>query len=258
MLFQGPSILKFSCASGANNQSHQCRRLDTRFIIATSETILNIVKNFVRKYSKLFGNFPTAPPHSSDVRYGPAEELHDAHNDYPLAPEKVIINGVEKLAPNLGAKKEYHLTYEMLLFYLKNGLVLEAVHSAITYWTEAFLKPYIEFCAEKSRAAKKRGDKFGDDFFKLAGNSVYGKTFESTRGRRNTKFVGGGETERLTKYFSQPNFVSSTILPNSNIVMVRMGKVSVTLDKPIYLGAAILDKSKRDMFDFHYNYVMKK
>ena len=62
MLFQGPSILKFSCAFGANNQSHQFRRLDTRFIIATSETILNIVKNFVRKYSKLFGNFSTAPP----------------------------------------------------------------------------------------------------------------------------------------------------------------------------------------------------
>ena len=62
MLFQGPSILKFSCASGANNQSHHFRRLDARFIIATSETILNIVKNFVRKYSKLFGNFSTAPP----------------------------------------------------------------------------------------------------------------------------------------------------------------------------------------------------
>ena len=71
MLFQGPSILKFSCASGANNRPHQFRRLDTRFIIAASETILNIAKNFVRKYSKLFGNFSTAPPHSSDVRYGP-------------------------------------------------------------------------------------------------------------------------------------------------------------------------------------------
>ena len=62
MLFQGPAILKFSCASGANNQPHHFRRLDARFIIATSETILNIVKNFVRKYSKLFGNFSTAPP----------------------------------------------------------------------------------------------------------------------------------------------------------------------------------------------------
>ena len=138
----------------------------------------------------------------------------------------------------------------MLLFYLKKGLVLEKVHSAITYKTEAFLKPYIEFCAEKRREAKKRGDKFGDDFYKLAGNSVYGKTFESTRERCNTKFVGGGQRERLTKYFSQPNYMSSTILPDSNIIMVRMGKVSVTLNKPIYLGVAILDKSKRVMFDF--------
>ena len=62
MLFQGPSILKFSCATGANNQPHQFRRLDTRFSIVTCETILKIVKNFVRKYSKLFGNFSTAPP----------------------------------------------------------------------------------------------------------------------------------------------------------------------------------------------------
>ena len=77
MLFQGPSILKFSCAYGANNQPRQFGRLNTRFIIATSETVLNIVKNFVRKYSKLFGNFSTAPPHSSDVRYGPDEKILD-------------------------------------------------------------------------------------------------------------------------------------------------------------------------------------
>ena len=186
-----------------------------------------------------------------DLEY--PEELHDEHNDYSLAPEKMVINGVEKLAPNLGDKKEYHTTYEALLFYLEKGLVLKKVHKAITCKTEAFLRPYIEFCAEKRREAKRRGDRFGDEFYKLAGNSVYGKTFEGVRDRCNTKFVGGRDRKRLTKYFSQPNFVSSCILPGSNIVMVQMGKVSVTLDKPIYLGATILEKSKRDMFKFHYN-----
>ena len=39
-----------------------------------------------------------------DLEY--PEELHDLHNDYPLAPEKVLINSVEKLTPNLGDKKE--------------------------------------------------------------------------------------------------------------------------------------------------------
>ena len=82
MLFQGPSIFKFSCASGASNRPHQFRRLDTRFIIAASETILNIAKNFVRKYSKLFGNFSTAPPHSSDVRHGPGYKTLEQLQSY--------------------------------------------------------------------------------------------------------------------------------------------------------------------------------
>ena len=44
MLFQGPLVLKFSCDSGANNQPHLFRRLETRCIIVTSETILNIAQ----------------------------------------------------------------------------------------------------------------------------------------------------------------------------------------------------------------------
>ena len=38
-----------------------------------------------------------------DIEY--PEELHDLHNDYPLAPERSKIGGVEKLIPNLGDKK---------------------------------------------------------------------------------------------------------------------------------------------------------
>ena len=34
-----------------------------------------------------------------DLEY--PRNLHDEHNDYPLAPESLKINGVEKLTPNL-------------------------------------------------------------------------------------------------------------------------------------------------------------
>lgn len=40
-----------------------------------------------------------------DLEY--PKKLHDAHNDYPLTPELVNVNGVKKLIPNLNDKKNY-------------------------------------------------------------------------------------------------------------------------------------------------------
>ena len=41
-----------------------------------------------------------------DLEY--PDHLHDLHNDYPLAPESLVINGVEKLIPNLNNKVKHH------------------------------------------------------------------------------------------------------------------------------------------------------
>ena len=35
------------------------------------------------------------------------QELHDLHDDYPLEPEKLMIDKVEKLIPNLNSKEKY-------------------------------------------------------------------------------------------------------------------------------------------------------
>ena len=37
-----------------------------------------------------------------------------------------------------------------------------------------------------------------------------------------------------------------------------MGKVKVVMNKPIYLGQAILDLSKTIMYEFHYDYMNRK
>ena len=47
-----------------------------------------------------------------DLEY--PEDLHDLHNDYPLAPERVKIGNVEKLIPNLNNKTNYVMHYENL------------------------------------------------------------------------------------------------------------------------------------------------
>jgi len=54
-----------------------------------------------------------------DLEY--LKELHQLHNEYPLAPERVVINKVEKLIPNLRDKTKYVIHHENLKLYLDLG-----------------------------------------------------------------------------------------------------------------------------------------
>ena len=56
-----------------------------------------------------------------DVRY--PKELHDSHNDLPIMCEKMKINGVEKLIPNLNDKKKYIVHIKTLNQALKHELL---------------------------------------------------------------------------------------------------------------------------------------
>ena len=64
-----------------------------------------------------------------DLEY--PEELHDLHNEYPLAPEKLKIGKVEKLIPNLRDKEKYVIHHENLKKYLNSGLKLKKFHGKI-------------------------------------------------------------------------------------------------------------------------------
>ena len=58
-----------------------------------------------------------------DLEY--PKDLHDLHNDYPLAPERVKIINIEKLIPNLNNKTNYIVHYENLKLYESLGLKLQ-------------------------------------------------------------------------------------------------------------------------------------
>ncbi len=77
-----------------------------------------------------------------DLKY--PKELHDLHNEYPLAPEKLLINKVEKLVPNLNDRTKYVLHHEDLKMYLKMGLELTKIHRGITFEESCFMKSYID------------------------------------------------------------------------------------------------------------------
>ena len=185
-----------------------------------------------------------------DLEY--PEKLHDLHNDYPLAPERVTVNKVEKLIPNLNDKTKYVIHHETLKLYLSLGLKLTKIHRGITFEESAWLKPYIDLNTDLR--AKATND-FEKDFFKLMNNSVFGKTMENIRNRVDIRLVT--QESQAKKLTCKPNYQHHTIF-SENLTAVHMKKVRLKFNKPVYLGMSILNLSKTLMYDFHYNYIKPK
>ena len=106
-----------------------------------------------------------------DLEY--LSELHESHNDYQLAPEKLEISqnmlskycfniankyrikiaGVNKLAPNLGNKNKYIVHYRNLQLYLLLGMKLTKIHRVLKFKQSNWLKKFIDFNTGKRKNA---------------------------------------------------------------------------------------------------------
>ena len=185
-----------------------------------------------------------------DLEY--PKSLHDLHNDYPLAPEQIMVNKISKLIPNLGDKKKYILHYENLKQCLRLGLKLTHIHRGIKFKESPWLEKYISLNTKLRTEAKKEFEK---DFFKLMNNSVFGKTMENIRNRVDIKLVNN--KKQAEKLSAKPYFKHCNIF-SEDLVAIHMKKTKLDFDKPVYLGMCILDLSKTLMYDFHYNYIKQK
>ena len=199
-------------------------------------------------------------------------ELHEDHNDYPLAPERFAINhkylsekqvalrrnysmakssGSRKLVPNLLPKEKIALHYLNLKFYMEHGMVLKKIHRAVSFRQSRWLAPYIKKNQDLRAAAK---NDFEKDFFKLMNNAVYGKTCENLKKRTNIKLL---IDERKAKHeVDKPHCLAFKIF-GERLIGVNMRKVKVEINKPFYVGFCVLELSKLHMFNFHYNFIKK-
>ena len=97
-----------------------------------------------------------------DLEY--LEDLHDLHNDYPLAPERIKIRNVENLIPNLNNKTNYVVHYENLKLYESIGLKITKIHRGIKFEESAWLEKYINLNTKLRIEAKKSENNFEVDF----------------------------------------------------------------------------------------------
>jgi hypothetical protein len=206
-----------------------------------------------------------------DLEY--PEELHNEHNNYPLAPESRSVNENElspyqqnqikihnekhseklkKLIPNLYDKKNYICHIKNLQYYLKMGLKLTKIHRALQFDQSHWLKPYIDFNTQQRALSK---NEFEKDLYKLMNNAVFGKTMENMRERVN---IGLYTDEKLVqKQVNKPQYLDHKIY-SDDLVAIKLSKYEVKLNKPIYVGLSVLDLSKLHMYEFHYGYIKPK
>ncbi|MEL7523476.1 MAG: hypothetical protein AAGJ80_17965, partial [Cyanobacteria bacterium J06553_1] len=199
--------------------------------------------------------------------------MHEQTADFPLAPSHDYIEedmfspfmksyysdlcharGVpnkyqsyKKLLMTQYDKERYVCHFSILKFYLMMGLKLTHIHSAIRFRQKRFIEPYIKYNSEKRAAAQ---NAFQKDFYKLKNNSFFGKTMEDVRHRIKYRIVT--KWQDAEKFTSSPLCMDVDIFSES-VVGVHMFKEKVILNKPIFIGQAVLDYSKLEMYHLYYN-----
>ena len=209
-----------------------------------------------------------------DLEY--PKELHDLHSDYPLAPENINVSAdmvsdfskniykhyhegkevtdekTKKLVLSVRDKTRYVVHIRNLKYYLQQGLRLTKVHRCLKFVQGRWLEPWINFNTEKRKQAT---NDFEKDLFKLMNNAVFGKTMEDVRSHMDFELVDN--IKRLEKCLNSPTMKNRHII-NDKLVGIEKIKSVVRLNKPIYVGMAILDLSKLHMYRFYYDVLKDK
>ena len=75
---------------------------------------------------------------------------------------------------------------------------------------------------------------------------------ERIRNRIHVKVVSN--KGNYLKWTSKPSYMSHKTFDN-DLAAIRKNKVTLTLNKPVYIGMCIFELSKVLMYKFHYDYI---
>ena len=222
-------------------------------------------------WRKLEDNDPIGYFLEVDLDYPKA--LHDLHNDYPLAPDKRLLQyemlnesqlqilvhysvpksslKQQKLIPHLLPRMNYVIHYRNLRFYLEEGMELKKIHRVIQFQQAAWLSPYI-LMNQQLRAAATTD--FEKNQPKLYVNSIYGKTCENQKKRSDIRLANN--KKKCKRLCDKPHMRGFRIF-SENLAAIDLRRVYAKINKPFYIGFAVLELSKLHMYRFHYRYIRK-
>jgi len=202
-----------------------------------------------------------------DLHY--PDELHDLHNDLPLCPENIVPKQEwlspdqikmqemynlpppkdKKLIAHFFPREKIVLHWYVLKLYMELGMQVTKVHRVITYKHSTWLREWV------MENAKKRANTLSEILRKLykdLNNILYGKMLQGCRDLLDIRLKNSWKT--CKRLVAKPTFKSATVFAE-NLVAVHMYKPEVLLNRPIYVGASILDLAKAHVYMFWYKCV---
>jgi hypothetical protein len=214
----------------------------------SSQETIDYVFNNINKDLFNWGNDDSDKGVMCGVDLEIPKDKHDYFRDFPLA--AVHRNG--KLCLTLEDKFNYGIHIANLKYFISKGLILKKIHWMIEFKQKPWMKSYIDLNTEKRREASIKMNKFEEDYFKLMNNAVFGKTMENIRKRQNIKLCNNGK--QVLKLIMKPTYKHRTVI-DENMMLVHNLNNKLKLDKPIYVGWAILELSKLEMYKFYYDII---
>ena len=137
----------------------------------------------------------------------------------------------------------------MLKFFVRHGMSVEKVHNVISFKQSRWLKKYISFNTQKRNKAK---NDFEKDFYKLLNDAFYAKTMENVRNRLKIKLIKKDDCREIKKQQSKLTF-NGIHKSYENYDSYTFKENEVKMDKPIYLGFAVLELSKLLLYETYYD-----
>ena len=87
-------------------------------------------------------------------------------------------------------------------------------------------------------------------------NAIFGKSMENVLNRSNIKLINN-DPEKLFKLIKEPNFENVYEITDK-LCLVKSKSIKTKFNKPIYMGAVILETSKLRMYQFWYDHLKNK
>lgn len=144
-------------------------------------------------------------------------------------------------------KVKYNVHWRLLKFYMEHGVVITKVWFGVSFEEGDYLAGYIRKNIEIRNGRK---DELGKTLYKLLGNSIYGKTFESPFKRNTYEIIR--DPIKLQGMLNEGNIAAMTPIDDMGWI-VKMDGEDIVLDKPTYIGACVCEFAKLHMYTLLYD-----